>query len=149
MANLQFSARVPEVALTGDTTGTVIQLIAPANHRVKILRWGLFFDGTQPRNEPVSVRILRQTSSGTASFFSLVKLDDSLSETIQTTARKTFTLEPTDGAILESYNIHPQQGIFVPYVLGQELIISGGSRLGISCAAPNAVNVTAFIIGEE
>ena len=149
MADLQFSARVPEVALSSDTTGTVIQLIAPANQRVKVLRWGLFFDGTQPRNEPVSVRILRQTSSGTASFFTPVKLDGSISETIQTTARKTFTLEPTDGDILESYNIHPQQGIFVPYVLGQEIILSGGSRLGISCAAPNNVNVTAFIVGEE
>lgn len=149
MADLQFSARVPEVALSSDTTGTVIQLIAPANQRVKVLRWGLFFDGTQPRNEPVSVRILRQTSSGTATFFNPVKLDGSISETIQTTARKTFTLEPTDGDILESYNIHPQQGIFVPYVLGQEIILSGGSRLGISCAAPNDVNVTAFIVGEE
>lgn len=149
MADLQFSARVPEVALSSDVTGTVIQLIAPANQRVKVLRWGLFFDGTQPRNEPVSVRVLRQTSSGTASFFTPVKLDGSISETIQTTARRTFTLEPTDGDILESYNIHPQQGIFVPYVLGQEIILSGGSRLGISCAAPNDVNVTAFIVGEE
>ena len=92
---------------------------------------------------------MRQTSSGTASFFSLSKLDNSISETIQTTARWNFSDHPTDGDILESYNIHPQQGILVPYVLGQELIISGGTRLGISCAAPNNVNVTAYIIGEE
>lgn len=149
MADLQFSARVPEQALSSDVTGTVIQLTTPANQRVKILRWGLFFDGTQPRNEPVSVRVLRQTSSGTADPLSLVKLDNSISETPQTTARYNFSSEPTDGDILESYNIHPQQGIMIPYVLGQELIIGGGSMLGISCAAPNNVNVTAYIIGEE
>jgi hypothetical protein len=51
--------------------------------------------------------------------------------------------------VLESYNIHPQQGIFVPYVLGQELILGGGGRIGVDCNAPNNVNARAFIIGEE
>jgi hypothetical protein len=127
MTNLIFSAQISEQALNK----------------------GVFFDGTQPRNEPVQIRVLRQTSSGTADALSLVKLDSGLSETIQTTARYNFTVEPTSGDVLESYNIHPQQGIFVPYVLGQEIILPGGTRLGIDCNAPNDVNARAFIIGEE
>jgi hypothetical protein len=149
MADLRFSAQISEQALSSDTTETLIQLAAPANQRVKILRWGVFFDGTQPRNEPVQIRLLRQTSSGTADALSLVLLDDSLSETPQTSARSNFTAEPSSGDVLESYNIHPQQGIFVPYVLGQELIIGGGGRIGVDCNAPNNVNARAFIIGEE
>jgi hypothetical protein len=149
MADLRFSAQISEQALSSDTTETLIQLAAPANQRVKILRWGVFFDGTQPRNEPVQIRLLRQTSSGTADALSLVLLDDSLSETPQTSARSNFTAEPSSGDVLESYNIHPQQGIFVPYVLGQELILGGGGRIGVDCNAPNNVNARAFIIGEE
>lgn len=149
MANLLFSAQISEQALSQDTVETLIQIVAPTNQRVKIVRWGVFFDGTQPRNEPVQIRVLRQLSSGTASSLSLVKLDDSLSETIRTTARYDFTSEPTGSSVIESYNIHPQQGIYVPYVLGQEIIISGGGRLGIDCNAPNDVNARAFIIGEE
>jgi hypothetical protein len=149
MANLQFSAQISEQALNNDAVETLIQLAAPANHRVKILRWGVFFDGTQPRNEPVQIRLLRQISSGTADALSLVKLDDSISETVQTEARYNFTSEPTGSSVIESYNIHPQQGIFVPYVLGQEIIVGGGGRLAIDCNAPNDVNARAFIIGEE
>jgi hypothetical protein len=100
MADLRFSAQISEQALSSDTTETLIQLAAPANQRVKILRWGVFFDGTQPRNEPVQIRLLRQTSSGTADALSLVLLDDSLSETPQTSARSNFTAEPSSGDVL-------------------------------------------------
>ena len=51
--------------------------------------------------------------------------------------------------ILESYNVHPQQGIAIMYPLGQEPIIGGGDRLGIICTAPAAVNCRAYAIFEE
>lgn len=149
MANLLFSAQISEQALSQDTVETLIQLSAPANQRVKLVRWGVFFDGTQPRNEPIQVRLIRQESSGTADALSLVKLDNSLSETVRSTARYNFSVEPSGSSVIESYNIHPQQGIYVPYVLGQEILISGGGRLGIDCNAPNDVNARAFMICEE
>ena len=42
MANLLFSAQISEQALSQDTVETLIQLSAPANQRVKLVRWGVF-----------------------------------------------------------------------------------------------------------
>ena len=37
-------AQIAEEALVAATAETLIQLVAAANHRVKILEWGIFFD---------------------------------------------------------------------------------------------------------
>ena len=141
--------QVAEEALAAATAETVIQLVAAANHRVKVLRWGVFFDGTSVTAEPVQVRLVRQTDAGTASALTPVKLDDSLAETLQTTAQQDFTAEPTAGDVVDVVEVHPQSGYEVIYPLGQEVIIGGGDRLGIECTAPDAVNVRAKIVFEE
>ena len=143
------TAQITEEALAAATAETLIQLVAASNHRVKVLRWGVFFDGTSATAEPVQIRLLRQTTAGTASSLTPVKLDDSIGETLQTTAQQDFTAEPTAGDVLESYEIHPQQGIMVIYPLGQEPIIGGGDRMGIEVTAPATVNARSFIVFEE
>ena len=143
------SAQIAEEALAAATAETVIQLVAPSNHRVKVLRWGVFFDGTSVTAEPVQIRLLRQTTAGTATALTLVKMDDSLAETLQTSAQHDFTAEPTPGDVLESFNVHPQQGIEIMYPLGQEPIIGGGDRMGLELTAPAAVNCRAFMVFEE
>lgn len=149
MTALIGSVQIAEEALAAATAETIMQLVAPANHRVKLLRWGVFFDGTSVTAEPVQIRLLRQTTAGTASALTPVKMDDSVAETIQTSAQHDFTAEPTAGDVLESYNVHPQQGIAMIYPLGQEPIIGGGDRLGIECNAPAAVNCRAYMVFEE
>lgn len=149
MAAFQGTATIAEQALGAATAETVLQLVAASNHRVKILRWGIFFDGTSVTAEPVQIRLMRQTSAGTSSANTPVKLDDSLAETLQTTARDTFTAEPTSGDVLEVFEVHPQQGIAMMYPLGQEVIIGGGDRVGIECTAPAAVNCRAYFVFEE
>jgi hypothetical protein len=149
MAAFQGIAQTAEVALVGATVKTVVQIVAPSNHRAKVLRWGVFFDGVSVSNEPVQVELLRQTTAGTMSALTPVKVDNSLAETLQVTAQHTATVEPTPGDILDVVEIHPQSGWEIILPLGQEFIVGGGDRIGIRCTAPDAVNARAKIVFEE
>lgn len=149
MAAFQGQASTAEIALSAATAKTIVQLVAAANHRVKILSWGVFFDGTSTTAEPVQVRLLRQTTAGTMSALTPTKRDDSIADTLLTTAQHTATAEPTAGDVLEAVECHPQQGYQVFYPLGAEVIVGGGDRLGIECTAPATVNVRGLFVFEE
>jgi hypothetical protein len=149
MAAFIGKAQTAEIALSAATAKTILQLVAASNHRAKLLSWGVFFDGTSATAEPVQVRLLRQTSAGTMSALTPVKNDDSLAETLQTTAQHTATAEPTAGDVLEAIEVHPQGGYEKIYPLGQEPVIGGGDRIGIECTAPASVNVRASVTFEE
>ena len=149
MAAFMGFIQTAEVALSAATAKTVIQLVAPSNHRLKVLGWGVFFDGVSVTAEPVQVRLLRQTTAGTMSALTPVKQDDSLSESLQATAQHTATAEPTAGDVLDMIECHPQQGYEIAYSMGQEVIVGGGDRIGIECTAPANVNVRAKIRYEE
>lgn len=149
MAAFQGQGTTAEIALSAATAKTIFQLVAAANHRVKILGWGVFFDGTSTTAEPVQVRLLRQTTAGTMSANTLTKRDDSIADTLLTTAQDNATAEPTAGNVLEVCEVHPQQGYQVFYPLGGEPIVGGGDRVGIECTAPATVNVRAMMIFEE
>lgn len=149
MAAFLFNATTAEIALTAATARTVLQLVAVANHRVKVLGWGVFFDGTSTTAEPVQVRLLRQTTAGTMTALILTKRDNGIGDTLLTTAQHTATAEPTAGDVLEVVEVHPQQSYQVFFPMGMEPIIDGAGRLGIECTAPAGVNVRAVAYGEE
>ena len=149
MAAFQGSLVTAEVALAAATAKTVIQIVAPSNHRVKILRWGVFFDGVSGTGEPVQIALHRQSTEGTSSALTPYKLDDSLAESLQTAGRHTATAEPTTGDLIDAIEVHPQSGYEMVFPLGQEIIVGGGDRVGIICTAPAIVNVRAKIVFEE
>jgi hypothetical protein len=142
-------ASTAEIALTAATAKTVIQLVAATNHRVRLIAWSVFFDGVSTTEAPVQVRLLRQTTAGTMTALTPTKRDDSIADTLLTTAQHTATAEPTAGDVLEAIEVHPQSGYQVYYPMGGEVIIGGGDRVGIECTAPSAVNVRAMFIFEE
>ena len=148
MAGIFGVAQTAEVALAAATAKTVIQLVAPANHRVRVLGWGIFFDGVNTAGEPVQVRVMRQTTAGTMSALTPVQVQP-VSETIQSTAQHTATAEPTAGDLIDMIECHPQQGYEVKFPMGQEIIIAGSGRLGIECTAPAIVNCRAKFFFEE
>ena len=148
MSGLIGVARIAEEAVT-TAAETLIQLVAPSNHRLKILEWGVFFDGTSATDAPIIVDILRQSTAGTSASLTLVKWNDSDDETLQATALQDFSAEPTAGDILESKEVHPQSGYEKIYPLGQELIVKGGGRIGLRVTAGANVNALAYIKYEE
>jgi hypothetical protein len=151
MAAIQGVVTIAETALVTATAKTLVQIVAAANHRVRLLGWGIFFDGTGPTNEPVQVRLLRQTTAGTSSDAgaAVVKIDSSADETLQTTARITVTAEPTAGDVLWVGEVHPQGGYEAMFPWGNEIIVPGGTRLGIEATAPAGVNARAYMRWEE
>jgi hypothetical protein len=148
MADLFCIAQTAEVALSAASAKTVVSIKAPANHRLKVLRWGIFFDGISSVAEPVQVRLLRQSTDGTSTSATIVKIGTD-SETIQSTGGYNFTAEPTAGDVLDVAEVHPQAGYEVIFPTGQEIKVAGGGRIGIECTAPATVNCRAKIVFEE
>lgn len=147
---MQGIAQVSGVTLTAATAKTVVQLVAAAtNHGAKILGWGVYFKGTSSTAVPVNVKLARQSTAGTMTSLTPAKLNNSLAETILTTAQHTATAEPTTGDTIDVVEVHPQGYYEVIYPLGQERMMGGNSRVGIVCTAPAGVDVTAKIIFEE
>ena len=65
MSDLFGIAATSNVALSAATAKTVVQILAPSNHRVKITGWGVYFDGVSATAVPARVRLIRQASAGT------------------------------------------------------------------------------------
>lgn len=148
MSDLFGVAATNSVALSANVAKTVLQVIAPANHRVKILGWGAFFDGVSATNTPVRIRLQRQTTAGTMSALTPTKTA-SRAESLLVIAQFNATAEPSNSDIIEQATCHPQQGYEVKFAPGQELIIEGGGRVGIEILAVNAVNSFTKIFFEE
>jgi hypothetical protein len=156
MAGLIFLAQNTENALVAATAEHVLQVRAAANHPIKVLGWGIFFDGVSVVGEPVQVRLTGATTTGTfdnaltitGAYGSKICINGR-SETIQATAHAICSAEPTPVQVFDVAEVHPQSGYEVRYPLGQEPIIAGGNWVGVECTAPAIVNARAKLIIEE
>lgn len=139
-----------EEALAAATAETVVQLTGANAVKAKIVEWGVSFDGTSATAEPVRIRVLRQTTAGTASAATEAKWDPD-NPTANCTAFHSFTAEPTASDVLADYEVHPQAGIAIQYPLGREITLDSAtsSRIGIEVTAPAIVNAVAYLVWEE
>lgn len=145
MADLKFKLVATQQVLSLNTQ-TLLQGTAPTNIRVKILGISVGFHGTVNTNEPVTIQLLRQTTTGTSTICTPVKVDPSIVETITTAGAWQFTAEPTAGDILDSWPVHPQTGIVLPL----EYIASGGTRFAIRAVTPtNTVGCEVSLLCEQ
>lgn len=129
---------------TGTSAKTILQLIAPSNQALRVTKFGVGFGGTTVTDSPVVVEVLRQTTAGTVTSRSPLKRGIS-GTTIQATGGENATAEPTAGDILWSDTVHPQASCDIPV----EIIMDGGTRLGIRVTASVSVNSRAYIHFEE
>ena len=132
--------------LAAATAETLIQLVAPATIRGRLIEFGVMFDGITSTAEPVDIRLLRQTTAGTASAGTNNPLDPD-APTALVTSQITFTAEPTAGAVLGAWMVHPQGGMLViKYDLWAEApVIDVSTRLGLEATAAAVVNATAYM----
>jgi hypothetical protein len=152
MAGIIATATTAEVALTAATAKTVLQVICAANHMIKIKAWSVFFDGVSVTAEPVQVRLLRQTNNGTGTTNTPRLTNPLITATLQTTAKDTYTVEPTAGNVIDTIEVHPQTGFRDVLPFGDEYYVGGtgsADAIGIECTAPAGVNVRAVIKFEE
>ena len=154
MARTRFSvATEGEVALTAATAKTVLQLVTPANIGVAIRGLAVSFDGTSGSAEPGSVELITQTTAGTMTAATPRHDDQRLVGviTIQSSAQKNATAEPTSGVTLRDWHFHPQTGAEFRYWLDEEIILGGSAavRLGVVVTMPAGVNCRARLFAEE
>jgi len=134
---------------TGTAVKTLLQVVAAANHAIKITEYGISFNGVNNTHEPILVELLRQTTAGTMSALTPVKADDSGADTFDTTAQHTATAEPTGGDVIRSHYVHPQTGLVVPVGDEAPIVVGAGDRVGLRVTAANDVKAAPHICFEE
>lgn len=149
MAGMLFTASKSAVALAAATAKTVVQVVAATNHGV--VCWGLSvaFDGASNTAVPVLVQIVRQTTAGTMSALTPTKKNDSDGDTLDVTAQHTATVEPTTTDILYETYVHPQTGLDKTFNEKTAPRVGAGDRMGVRLTAPEIVNATVSLDGEE
>jgi len=152
MAALQFTVNIPSTALSATTPTVVGFVTAPASQRVKVLGYGLYFDGTSNSATPVEVKLYSGTTSGTLTSGSNAQLQEpELTETIQSVYGIAASVQPTLSAAntYKTFTVHPQLGYEYLAPMGQERIVGGGKSWAISINAPAAVDVRGYFLVEE
>ena len=148
MAGILIAAITAKIA-TGTAVKTLLQIVAAANHRVLLSEISISFDGVTNTAVPILVQVVRQSTAGTMSALTLNKIDEDVSETLQTTALHTATVEPTTGVEVMAEQVHPQAGYTWQAPFGKVIVINGGDRLGLLVTAAADVNALARMYIEE
>lgn len=149
MAGVRFMVDSGDVSFTA-ATKTILQIIAAANIRLRIERVTWSFKGITAADVPVACELLRQTTAGTVSAATPVKVNESDDETLQVTAGHTATAEPTASTVKTAATVHPQTTFVQTFPPGRELYVKGGERLGARLLSPaQAGTVRVVIEGEE
>lgn len=150
-----YVATASNVAHTGSSADkTILQLITTSTDRIRVIEYGVTFDGVTATAVPVEVRLQRQTSAGTtpvalASNYDVTALDPASPTASVTAKRGIWAAEPTMGAILWATKIPPTSGIVIQKPLGQEPVVAVSGFIGIVVNAAAAVNAWAYIIWDE
>jgi hypothetical protein len=145
MAGVFFSAQV-EVAVS-TSTKTLVQLYAATDHRALVHEVGISFNGITASEEPVRVELVRQTNAGTMGPLTLQKINESDSETLQSTAKQAASGEPTGSNVVWGARVHPQSGLqWKPRI---PIVVPGNSRLGLRVTATTDVDAMATLLCEE
>jgi hypothetical protein len=155
MAYNQFDVAAETVPLTGTTTQTVVGLQASTNVCVKITEASISFDGAVSGNAPAVCEFDQITfatnAPGTNSTAVIPsKRDTGRAETIQATAAKHWTVQPTIITLQWCIDVGQFNGLYhFIHPFASPFICIGGKGCGITITSPNAVNYSGKLTGEE
>lgn len=149
MAGVQWSVPSGEVSLSAGVAKTVLQVVAASNHRVLIKMLKVFGKGTVSSDTPILVELVRQSTAGTSTAGTPVKVNEGDNETLTVTARVNATVEPTTSDVIEQWYIHPQGGSLEYTPITMEHPVIGGGRLGVRMTAAQAQTVLVTARGDE
>lgn len=142
-----YEATAQDVALSGGTAKTVLQLTTPSTIRARLSMMELSFDGVTAGNTPVLVQLLFQTSTGTGTSITPNPMDPGAPASL-VTAVKDFSVEPTAGTVIRPFRITPYGGLWnYPWAESERpyMPISTRVALKLTAASSQPVNVTAAI----
>ena len=155
MAGLEFSAAGIQIACT-DTVGTKLGVKAAANHPVKVYGFWWSFDGTDSTDGPALIEVgnctFASNGPGTNSTSVTPYSTNGRTETIQATAGKTWTAEPTVITVARAVTLPTYMGtatIFFPFA--RPILVPGAAGLVLRITLPASVtcNFTGALDCEE
>lgn len=138
--NICVATNAVEYTLAVNTPRTLLQILAPTNQIVKVKGWAVYFAGVTASYKAIDVRVIRQTGLGASPSTVTPVSQSGRTETILTTAKDTHnSTEPANsGAVVDRVAVHPQQWYEVRFPAGEEIIMPGGTYLGIECTVPSS-----------
>jgi hypothetical protein len=142
-------APAAKIALTADTVKTVLAVTAPSNRIITLERMTFGFFGISSTAAPVEIWLRLMDSGGTATAMTIanymVTPRRRTSDTLQSTCRHTFTVEPTTiGGILLATAVHPQSGLDTFLFQNLDIEINGADstpQIGLRMLAAADVSV--------
>lgn len=141
-----------DISLSAATAKTILSAINAANSTIKLTELSVSFDGVTANAEPVTVELCSSTeaTAGTATSHTMTQTGGP-TRTVQATAKRNYTAEPTVLTVLKRWLVHPQGGaLLIQFPLGREpMQVTGGSALTIRCTAPAAVSCQGYMEIEE
>jgi hypothetical protein len=146
---IEIGTEATEVALSGATVKSVVEVTAPANIHIYLVAWGISFDGISVTAQPIVVTLARKSVAGTGTAVTERDWDEDSSGTIQSAGRVNMSVEGTVTNEFQPRNVHPQTGFEIWYPEGSWLKIEQGGILAIRANAPSNVNCLAFMVINE
>lgn len=155
LAHNKFDVPASTVACTAATAKCVLGIKAATNVCVKLTGLTISFDGATSSNAPAICEQMQSTfgANGPGTNSTSVtppKRDTGRAETIQATAAKTWTTEPTTLTLQSSLDLGQYNGaatIFLPF--DTPYIIIGAQGFVLRITSPNNVNYSGALSGEE
>jgi hypothetical protein len=150
MAGIICAVPFEGVSLSAATVKTPVALVAAANHRIKIRAVRVHTDSVDGTDQTVKVYLQRITTDGTGTAATPRKLGTH-SETVQTTAKVNYTVEPTYTANEIPFRSggHPQGLVAESWRVGGEIELAGGGMIGLRVLAADAQTISGMIEFEE
>jgi hypothetical protein len=140
-----------DIALTAATAKSILAVINAANALVRVTEMGVSFDGVSSTAEPVTVELCASTqaTAGTSTAHTIAQ-SRGAPRTVQATAARNYTAEPTALTVLKRWLVHPQTGIVIPFGHGKEPEqTTTADALIVRCTAPANVNAQGYLEFEE
>jgi len=140
-----------DIALSAATAKTILSVINASNSLIRIVEFAVSFDGTSGTAEPITVELCysTQAGAGTTTSHTITQVRGA-PRTVQATAARNYTAEPTTLTVWKRWLVHPQTGLLVQFPLGREPeCVVTADALCLRCTAPAAVNAQGYIEFEE
>jgi len=141
-----YIASASGIALTAESTKTLMQIATTADIRAKLIGLDVTFDGDTSGLPEILVELLRQTTAGTGTGVTPVKAD-SAAPTAIVTAAKAHSSEPTASSILRSWYVDPHDGkiLWREYDPEAQIRIPASGYLGVRYTSGAGVTVNAAV----
>jgi hypothetical protein len=155
MAANIFDVPANAVACVAATAKTVLGARAATNVRLKVTEVGVSFDGATSTNAPAVVEMNNCTFGASppgtnSTSVTPTKRDSGTAETIQATAARNWTTEPTTQTLARVLDVGQYNGLLVlMHPFSAPHLVVGGGGFVIRVTSPNNVNFGGYITAEE